>query len=50
MNGGRADVFVAKLSADLSKLLYSTYLGGSKIDYGRASTVDANGIPAAHYE
>jgi Beta-propeller repeat len=42
-NGGGADFFVAKLSADLSTLLYGTYLGGNNIDYGRASTVDANG-------
>jgi hypothetical protein len=42
-NGGMADFFVAKLSPELSKLLYSTYLGANNIDYGRASTVDANG-------
>ncbi|MHC4400159.1 MAG: SBBP repeat-containing protein [Planctomycetota bacterium] len=32
--GGQADAFMAGLSADGSKLLYSTYLGGGKNEFG----------------
>lgn len=52
-NGGVIDVFVAKLDADGSGLVYATYLGGTPtplrrgtgdtIEFGRAVTVDANG-------
>lgn len=42
-SGGAADVFVAKLSADGSKLLYSTYLGGSDGDVGCGIAVDLAG-------
>ncbi|MFW9854908.1 MAG: SBBP repeat-containing protein [Candidatus Thorarchaeota archaeon] len=38
-NGGN-DVFVTKLSADGTSLLYSTFLGGSGMDEGRALMVD----------
>jgi hypothetical protein len=41
--GGDADLFAVKLSADFSQLVYSTYLGGSRTDYGRAATIDASG-------
>lgn len=40
---GNADFFAVKLSANLSQRLYASYLGGSDIDYGRASMVDPNG-------
>ena len=40
---GGADLFVANLSADLSKLIYSSYLGGRNEDYGRAAAVDNKG-------
>jgi hypothetical protein len=38
--GGASDAFVARLSADGSALVYSTYLGGSGSDVGRAIAVD----------
>jgi hypothetical protein len=37
------DVFVAKLSADGSTLLYSTYLGGNSADAGSGIAVDSAG-------
>jgi hypothetical protein len=40
---GAGDVFVTKLDADGSAVLYSTYVGGSHIDHGRAIAVDAAG-------
>ncbi|MGI9076368.1 MAG: SBBP repeat-containing protein [Gemmatimonadaceae bacterium] len=40
---GGTDVFVAKFSPDLSQLLFSTLIGGSLDDTGRAATLDANG-------
>jgi len=42
-NHGAGDAFVAKLSAGGSALVYSTYLGGSGIDYGRSIAVDSAG-------
>jgi hypothetical protein len=42
-NRGGQDVFVAKLSADGSSLLYSTYLGGTTTDHGAAIAVDSSG-------
>jgi hypothetical protein len=42
-NDGSSDVFVAKLSSDGEELVYSTYLGGSDADEGRAIFVDSNG-------
>ena len=42
-NKGVQNAFVAKVSADGSQLLYSTYLGGSSIDHGAGITVDASG-------
>ena len=42
-DGGAADVFVTKLSAAGSHLLYSTYLGGSNDDLGYGIAVDAAG-------
>jgi hypothetical protein len=41
--GGATDVFVAKVSADGSRLLYSTYLGGSGADVGYGIAVDSAG-------
>jgi hypothetical protein len=42
-NGGDYDVFVSKLNAAGSALVYSTYLGGSNYDEGLAIVVDASG-------
>lgn len=39
----KPDAFVAKLSADGSKVIYSTYIGGKNADVGRAIAVDAQG-------
>jgi hypothetical protein len=38
-----ADAFVAKLNALGSALVYSTYLGGSGVDYGYGIAVDSSG-------
>ncbi len=38
-SNGQADVFVAKLSNDLTTLSYATYLGGTNNDYGLAIAV-----------
>jgi hypothetical protein len=43
VNAGGNDVFVAKLNAAGTALLYSTYLGGSATDVGRGIAVDAAG-------
>ena len=40
---GAGDAFVAKISADGSTLLYSTYLGGSNYDVANGIAVDAAG-------
>jgi hypothetical protein len=42
-NQGNPNVFVTKVAADGSTLLYSTYLGGSRSDYGNAIAVDGDG-------
>lgn len=42
-SGGTQDVYVAKLNAAGSALVYSTYLGGGGRDYGTAIAVDASG-------
>jgi hypothetical protein len=41
--GGYWDVFVTKLNATGTALLYSTYIGGSDRDYGNAIAVDGSG-------
>jgi hypothetical protein len=41
--GGPVDAFVMKLNADGSALVYSTYLGGSKVDFGNGIAVDTGG-------
>jgi len=41
--GGYIDAFVAKLNADGSALVYSTYLGGSNYDGAYSIAVDASG-------
>ena len=41
--GGNWDAFVTKLNAAGSALVYSTYLGGSGDDEGRAIAVDSSG-------
>src|SRR5262249_5809171 len=45
MNGSQ-DVFVSKLSADASRLLYSTFLGGSDADDGAGLAFD--GVSTAY--
>jgi hypothetical protein len=40
---GYGSAFVAKFNPSLSALLYSTYLGGNVIDYGRGIAVSASG-------
>jgi hypothetical protein len=42
-NAGGLDVFVTKISADGSTLIYSTYVGGSGNDGANAIAVDASG-------
>jgi len=42
-SAGSTDVFVTKLSADGSRILYSTYLGGSQADVGYGIAVDRSG-------
>jgi hypothetical protein len=41
--GGSSDAFVSKLSSSGSTLTYSTYLGGSQADLGKAVAVDSTG-------
>ncbi|WP_299763991.1 cadherin-like domain-containing protein [Ramlibacter sp.] len=41
--GGGGDIYVAKFSADLSTLLFSTRIGGTGDDQGQAIAVDAAG-------
>jgi Beta-propeller repeat len=41
--GGQTDTFVSKLSPAGNGLIYSTYLGGSGIDYGDAIAVNSQG-------
>ena len=41
--GGNQDGFVTKVSPDGSRLVYSSYLGGSQNDIGHAITVDTDG-------
>ena len=41
--GGTFDVFVSKIAADGSSLIYSTYVGGTGDDSGNAIAVDASG-------
>ncbi len=41
--GGSGDAFVAKLNPAGSALTYSTYLGGSTLDWGRGVAVDSAG-------
>ncbi|MBI3950387.1 MAG: SBBP repeat-containing protein [Acidobacteria bacterium] len=42
-NSGSSDFFAVKLSANLSQLLYATYLGGSDDDYARTAHADSRG-------
>ncbi len=42
--GGDYDVFVSKMSADLSKLVASTYIGGSQSDYVGRMYVTSSGV------
>ncbi len=42
-SNGSADVFVTKLNSTGAALLYSTYIGGSGLDNGKAVALDASG-------
>jgi len=42
-HGGRSDAFVFKLNRSGSALVYSTYLGGSKNEFGNGIAVDSAG-------
>ncbi len=42
-NMGKTDAFVTKFSANGTEILYSTYIGGSLSDYGKAIAVDEEG-------
>ncbi len=42
-NSGYSDVFVSKLNADGTNLIYSTFLGGTDDDQGNGIAVDSNG-------
>lgn len=42
-NAGGVDAVVVKLNAELSEIIYSTYLGGENDDNGRAGAVDEHG-------
>ena len=42
-NGGGMDTYAAKINADGSALVYSTYLGGSGDDQGQGIVVDGSG-------
>jgi hypothetical protein len=42
-NRGGQDGFVVKLSSDLTRILYATYLGGSGDDGNRSTAVDSQG-------
>ena len=42
-NAGNIDAFITKLTSSGSALSYSTYLGGSDLDYGTGIAVDGSG-------
>ncbi len=42
-NAGREDVFVTKINAAGTAILYSTFLGGSEVDFGFGIAVDGAG-------
>jgi hypothetical protein len=41
--GGSGDAYVTKLNASGTGIIYSTYLGGSSVDYGSGIAVDSSG-------
>ena len=41
-NGGTYDAFLTKLNSSGSALLYSTFLGGTSLDYGYGIAIDVN--------
>jgi len=41
--GGGGDAIIVRLSADFSRLLYSTFMGGSAFDAAKAGFLDGNG-------
>jgi photosystem II stability/assembly factor-like uncharacterized protein len=41
--GGQSDAFVTKINPNIPAIIYSTYLGGDRLDYGNGITVDGAG-------
>ncbi len=42
VHNGDLDIFVTKLAANFSTLIFSTFIGGSEFDYGRSLVIDNN--------
>jgi hypothetical protein len=47
-HGGNSDVFVTRISADGSEILYSTYLGGSQNEFSETHILEVDHLGQAH--